>query len=259
MEATIAPGFLGVPGVDAWLFFALAGASFVTSLIGAALGAAGGVVLIVILAQVFPPAVLVPIHTVVQLGVGSSRAMLMWRWIMRHPIPPFMVGSVIGAATGAQVFVALPRELLQALLGAFVLLVVWLPSLGRIGASAPRFAAVGFAATFLGMFVSATGMVIAPFLASASPDRRNYAATVGTLMAFTHVMKLVAFGLLGVAIGAYVPLMAAMIATAACGNLVGRYALDIMTEGVFRLLFKLAVTVLALRLLWVAARDSGLI
>ena len=86
---------------------------------------------------------------------------------------PFVVGAVIGAAAGAKVFVALPMPWLQAILGAFILLVTWMPNLGRIGAERGRFAVLGFVTVFLGVFVSATGSLLAPFVASATPDRHN--------------------------------------------------------------------------------------
>jgi uncharacterized protein len=52
-----------------------------------------------------------------------------------------------------------------------------------------------------------------------------------------------------------VPLMAAMIATGAVGNWLGEVALHRMTGQRFRIVFQLVLTALALRLLWVAARD----
>ena len=99
--------------------------------------------------------------------------------------------------------------------------------------------------------------MIAPFVASISPERRHYAATTSILMAMTHTIKLVTFGLMGFAIGAYLPLMGAMVGTAFLGNLVGRRVLVRMPEHVFRILLKTLLTILALRLLWVAARDGG--
>ena len=60
------------------------------------------------------------------------------------------------------------------------------------------------------MFVSATGTLIAPFVASASPNRFNHVATLGALMAITHIAKLVALAP-SAAIG-FAPLMVAMIA-----------------------------------------------
>jgi len=107
--------------------------------------------------------------------------------------------------------------------------------------------------------VTWTGCLIGPFVASISPERRHYAAPTGTRMAMTNIIKLVTFGLMGFAIGAYLPLMAAMVATAAFGNWIGRHVLVRMPEHVFRVLLKTLLTALALRLLWIAARDGGII
>ena len=103
-------------------------------------------------------------------------------------------------------------------LAAHDLVVTWLPKLGRIGAERGRFLVLGFVATFVGVFVSATGTIVAPFVASAAPDRRNHAATLGALMIFVHTAKMLAFGFLGFAIAAYLPLMFFMIVAGAAGN-----------------------------------------
>jgi uncharacterized protein len=137
------------------------------------------------------------------------------------------------------------------------LLVTWMPNLGRIGAERGRFALLGFATTFLGVFVSATGTLLAPFVASATPDRRVHVATMGALMAIAHIAKVAAFGFIGFAIGRYVPLMAAMIAAGAVGNWIGEVALLRTSERRFRLVLQITLTLLGLRLLWGAAVDAG--
>jgi uncharacterized membrane protein YfcA len=195
---------------------------------------------------------------VVQLGVGSSRTFILRGYILWPTLLPFIAGSVVGAAAAAPIFVSLPGPVLQGIVGGFILLIAWMPEFGRIGPEGSRFALLGLAATFAGMFVSSTGSLLAPFVASISPDRRNYAATTATLMAMAHIVKLVAFGLMGFAIGAYLPLMAAMIGTAALGNWIGRRLLVRMPEQVFRAVLKTLLSILALRLLWVAARDGGI-
>ncbi len=248
MEAS----FLGMPGVDPWLLLGLSAASFVTTFLSVALAMGGGLMLLAILAMFFPPAVLIPVHTMVQLGVGTSRVLLMWRHILRDTVLPFTIGAALGAAAGAQIFVTLPTTLLQGILGVFMVTVTWLPHLGRFGPERGRFALLGGAATFLGIFVSATGTLVSPFVAAASPDRRNHSATLAILMTIVHIMKIIAFGTLGVGLGAYLPLVAAMITTAALGNWAGRAALDRMEESWYRLAFKIVMTVLALRLFWVA-------
>jgi uncharacterized membrane protein YfcA len=249
--------FLGTPDVGPLLFAGLVLASFVTAFIGVYTGAAGGVILLAIMALAMAPAALIPVHTVVMLGTGATRTVIMWRYVMRWTVLPFTIGAIIGAAAGAKLFVAMPTSTLLGILGGFVLLVTWMPKLGRLGAERGRFAFLGFGTTFLGIFVSATGTLLAPFVASAAPDRRNHAATLGSLMLIAHLAKLVAFGFIGVAIGAFLPLMAAMVVAGAVGNWIGEKALDRTSEQRFRLIFQIVLTALALRLLWSAAVGAG--
>ena len=131
--------FLGMPDVSPLVFFGLPVASFLTAFLGVSTGAAGGLLLLAIMATVLPPAVLIPLHTVVQLGSGVSRTFFMWRYIMSGAITPFVIGAVLGATAGAKIFVSLPVTMLQGILGAFILVVTWMPRLGRIGAERTRF------------------------------------------------------------------------------------------------------------------------
>jgi len=249
--------FLGTPDVGPLLFAGLMLASLVTSFIGVFTGAAGGIVLLGLMAMVMPPLVLIPVHTVVMLGAGATRTMIMWRNVMRPSVLPFVIGSAIGAAAGAKIFVALSTMWLEFILGGFVLLVTWMPNLGRFGAERGRFAILGFMTTFLGVFVSATGTLLAPFIAASTPDRRVHVATMGALMMIAHIAKIVAFGFIGFAVGHYVPLMAAMILAGAVGNWVGEVALLRTSETSFRLVLQVALTLLGLRLLWSAAGHAG--
>lgn len=133
----------------------------------------------------------------------------------------------------------------------------WLPKLGRVGAARGRLAFLGFGTTFLGVFVSATGTLLAPFVASAAPDHYQRAATPGALMTVVHIAKLVAFGFIGFAIGSFVPLMAAMVLAGGLGNWLGERALGYTSEQRFRLMLQLVLTALALRLIWTAVPELG--
>jgi uncharacterized membrane protein YfcA len=76
-------------------------------------------------------------------------------------------------------------------------------------------------------------------------------------MTIVHIAKLAAFIFVGFAVGSFAPLMAAMIVTGAAGNWLGEVALHHTPERSFRLVLQLTLTALALRLLWVAARELG--
>ena len=127
----------------------------------------------------------------------------------------------------------------------------------RVGINKKRFGGLGFGATFIGMFVSATGTMVGPFVAGAAETRQNHASTMAGLMAICHICKLVAFGFLGISLSAYLPLIAAMIASGILGNFAGRFFLDKMPEHWFRRTFKILMTALALRLLYVAGVEIG--
>ena len=110
-------------------FFVLCLVSFLGSLIAGALGLGGGVLVLATMANLLPPMALVPIHGVVQLGSNLSRAVLSWRQTLMSIVTPFFIGTIIGAAVGAQFVVALPKSLLQLLIAVFILASTWLPNL----------------------------------------------------------------------------------------------------------------------------------
>lgn len=249
------PGFLGVPGVDGWVFAALTAGSFFTHFFGMVAGTAGGLMLLAILATVFPPVIVVPMHTLVQLVSNIGRVAMMWSYVLRELLLPFLAGAAIGAFAGAKIFVSLSAGVLQGIIAIFIILAAWLPSLATMGEARGRFAVVGFGATFLGVFVSATGTLVGPFVHHATSDRRNYVATFGALMTIMHAAKMVAFVTVGIALGAYTPLIISLIASGIAATWAGRIALDHMPERVFRTVFRVILTILAIRLLWVAGRE----
>lgn len=251
--------FLGVPGVDGLIFAGLALASLATAFIASTTGSAGGLLLLGLLALVFPPVVLIPLHTTVMLGDNISRVVILRRHILRAALLPFFIGAALGAAAGGRIFVALPTATLQFILGVLIIVFTWMPKIAGAGSLRGRFGLAGFAATFVGIFVSATGALVAPFVAAACADRRALVGTFSAVMGLVHLCKLVAFGLLGAALASYLPLMAAMVATAALGNLAGSRVLGRMPEHGFRLVFRVVLTALALRILWLAAGNAGLV
>ncbi len=249
--------FLGVPDVSLWLAIALAITATFTTFLGTVTGTAGGLLLLASMTFFFPLAVLIPMHTMIQLGAGTSRMFMMWRYVKKNLIVPFAIGSVIGAFAGAQIFTTLPSVILQGMLGIFILVVMYTPKLGAGGPERLRFGVLGGAATFLGIFVSATGTFLSPFVAHASKDRHVHVSTMATLMAISHISKLVAFGFVGLAIGAYLPLVVLMILGTVAGNWIGQRTLTRMPEKLFRRIFQILLTILALRLLVGAVLEAG--
>ena len=246
-----------VPGVTPWTFVGLTVLSFFTSALGVVAGLGGGVLLIGVMATIFPPATLIPLHGTVLFGTNVGRAIIMRRMVLAHLIPAFALGAVGGALVGGQIVVSLPTATLQIILGAFILYICWAPSPRATAYSRNRFFSLGAGGMLLGMFVGSSGSLIAPFIAAACPDRQNYVATHSVLMSLVHGLKIAVFGLLGFAITAYLPLMAAMIAAAFFGSWSGRTLLRRMPEPLFRRIFQVVLSLLAVRLLYAGARGAG--
>jgi uncharacterized membrane protein YfcA len=244
--------FLGMIGINVWVFTGLSVAALGAAFIAAIVGTAGGLILIAVMAFVFPPALLIPLHTVVQLGAATSMAISRWRYLMSDMVLPFTVGTAIGAAIGGRIFVSLPENVLLLALGISILALAWVPKIAQFGPERGRFVFVGFVVTFLGVFISATGTLLSAFTAAVAPGRRNHIATLGVLMTIVHLAKLAAFGLLGVSFGSYGPLIAAMIVTSFIGTYIGKYALDRIPERLFRIGIQTMLTLLSIRLIWIA-------
>lgn len=240
------------PGLDAGVTLTLFLTSMIASFITIAFGIGGGVLLLAVMASLVPPAALIPVHGVVQLGSNGGRMIFMFRHIHWQPCLSFAIGSLLGVAGGGALVFNLPPALVQVGVGLFVLWSIfrkpprWMSGMPAIS---------GALSSFLTMFFGATGPFVATFTKSLDLDRHAYVATHGTLMTIQHLLKTLVFGFLGFAFAPWAGFIAAMIAAGAVGTLLGRLVLDRMTDHRFRLALNIVLCLLALRLVWSGLMD----
>jgi len=120
------PSLLPV-GLDPTLAVILIGLSFVTSLITATFSLGGGTLMIAILALVFPPAVVVPVHGCVQLGSNAGRALVQREHVQWNLIVWISLGAIVGIVAGGQFVTLLPEQIFTIAIAVFVLITTWLP------------------------------------------------------------------------------------------------------------------------------------
>ncbi len=250
-------GFL-IQGTDLTLFgyWVLCSISFLGSFLAATLGLGGGVLVLATMAQFLPPTVLVPIHGVVQLGSNLGRAILMVREAKWSIVPACLVGTLLGAAVGAQVVVTLPTRVLQVVLGVFILYATWAPRFQSSQPSRVKFFMVGAVSTLVTMFVGATGALVAPFVAAACAHRREMVSTHAVVMSIQHGFKVIAFGAIGFAFGPYISLLAGLLLFGFMGTYAGGIVLNRLPERLFRSGLRMILTLLSLRLLYSALAQS---
>ena len=184
--------------------------SFFTSLVSAAFGLGGGAVLLAVLANLLPAAAIIPVHGVVQVGSNLGRAAVLFTHIDRTVLVPFARSPAFLRHSGAL---------------------------------------VGLFSSFLTMFFGGTGPFIAAYIKTLGHDRLRHVATHASLMTLQHVLKSLAFGVLGFAFADWLPLVAMMILAGFLGTVAGKAVLTRIDERRFRLALNALLVVLALRLI----------
>ena len=252
MELSLFPEAIG-SGVGLFLLLA----SAVTSMITATLGAGGGVLLLVLMASWMPPAAIIPVHGMIQLGSNAGRATLTRKHIDWKVIAAFAPGVLLGAALGAWLLVDLPEYLWQLTIALFVLYLCWGPKLPKASFGAPGIFLASAVTSFISLFVGATGPLVAAFIKQIHTDRFRTVSTFATAMVLQHAPKALVFTVAGFVFSEWLLFILAMIACGFAGTWVGLHLLNTMSNRWFSWVFNIALTLLAFRLLWQAAISSG--
>lgn len=229
----------GVGPIAATLVIA---ASFFTSALTAAFGLGGGLALLGVMGALFPPAAVIPVHGLAQLGSNAGRFYLQRASVVWEIALWFAAGSLIGTIIGARLFVEVPERLLQALIGAFVLLTVWGPKPKGFSPGVKTYAITGAASAVLSMFVGATGPIAAAMVGAARLDKLKTTATHAAAMSAQHLLKALAFGFVGFAYADWAVLIIAVVISGFLGTTIGTKALHAMPEERFRKGFTMMLT-----------------
>ncbi|MEM7407353.1 MAG: sulfite exporter TauE/SafE family protein [Pseudomonadota bacterium] len=247
-----------LPELLSWpVALALLVCSFLMSATTAVLGVGGGVGMLAVMAPLFPPAVLLPIHGIVQLGSNGGRAIIMREHVHRRIFVFFLAGGIVGTILAANLFVALPTAALQIVLALFIVFLVWAPKIRKFSVSDEGFLGVGFVVNFLGMFLGAAGPLFGACMASDRHNRHTIVATQGACVSMHYLLKAIAFGIIGFAYTEWVAFIVAMVAAGFGGTLAGGKLLDKVPEQQFARAFRIILTIFALKLLWDGVASAG--
>jgi uncharacterized protein len=239
------------PHLGQWAGIGLIALSFLTSLITATFSLGGGSLLIVVMTLVMPPVVVVPVHGFIQLGSNAGRALVQRAHIQWNFILWLGLGAVIGSVIGGKFAYLLPDQWFAATIGFFVLVTTWLPQPKIMATSRLLQFVGGVVISAIAMVVGAAGPLVAAFVRSI-PDRRQLVATHGTLLTIQHGIKVIVFMAMGFAFRQYLPLILLMVISGFAGTAVGSRMLVHVPEKVFRLGFRILLSVAAVGLIWQA-------
>lgn len=223
-----------------------------TSMLTAAMGIGGGLLLLAVMGQIVPLTALIPVHGLVQLGSNANRALMMRRHIDWRMAGLFAAGAIPGALLASRVVIQLPLATIQLCIGLFILWLVWGPKLDKHELSRGSLMLMGALTTVLTVFVGATGPLVGAFIHRNGFDRFRTVATFATCLSVQHLLKAAVFSFIGFTFLDWLGLSLAMIASGALGTWIGLHLLKKIPAERFSPIFKTLVTLLALRMLWLA-------
>ena len=235
------------PDVAPLVALSLMAVSFASSFITISFGIGGGGLMLAVMASLLPPAALVPVHGVVQFGSNAGRTAMMARHIQWGPALWFAVGIVLGIGLGASVVPAIPPAVVLIGVGLFLIWTVlskppaWMRDWPLL---------TGTLTSVLSMAFGASGPFVNTYVKSLDQGRHAHVATTAVLLSGQHLLKALAFGVLGFAYAPWAGLIAALILCGLAGTWTGKQVLNRLSDARFRQALNAVLLLLSARLVW---------
>lgn len=226
-------------------------AALAASALSGVLGMGGGVLLLAVMTALLDPALVVPLHGVVQLVSNFTRAAALRRdvswWIVGRYVPLM----VVGAWLGLQLYRGADLPWFRPAVGAFIVSSLLWDRFKPKRLQLPRwvFLPAGLGGGFLAIVVGASGPYLAAFFLRDDLDRKEIVATKAAVQTFGHFLKIPAFLSIGFAYHRHLETLVPLLACVVAGTFLGTQLLHRMSERAFRPLFRGVLSLLALRLL----------
>lgn len=230
--------------------FLLLATSFVTSFINATIGVGGGVLMLAMLLLLLPAEAVIPVHALIQLLSNIGRTAAFRSNIDSKIVKSFAPGCLMGSIAAAFILVNIPGWLLEIVIGLFIVWTLFGDSNNKADNSGTNhYFGIGCGTSFVSSFVGATGPLVIAFLRRENLSKQNLIGTHGACMTIQHLIKLLAFGVVGISVAKWWLLFLLLGLSGFLGTLAGRKVLFSLSEKVFSKIFKTALVILCIKIL----------
>jgi uncharacterized membrane protein YfcA len=223
-----------------------------TAALTAMIGFGGGAILIGVMLLFMPPAVVIPLHGVVQVFANSWRVFLFRHYIGWHLVWRFVLLMPLGILVGLWFFQGLSKEAIQVFIGSVVLVSLFARRLKRfrdkdlpLGAFIP----LGFLGGILNIMVGVVGPLMGVLVVRRELKKEQVIGTLGFFGLIGHVLKVGAFGLVGFRFMEHLPALAVLLPSVVLGVALGKWLLGHFNERIFMIVFQGLLVVLSFKLI----------
>jgi len=236
-------------------------AALITSSISAVIGMGGGIILLGIMAIMIPDGYMViALHGIIQMVSNGTRTFVFRDYLKRNLILEFLFGAMFGLTLSALMIYGIMKyyevssadqiqfDYLKPIIGIYILWFLYLKGQKKERKN-KLFIIVGFISGLSTIFVGATGPLIAPFFLSKHLTKENIIANKAACQIISHLGKIPIFIYFFHVdyIGEY-SLLLPLIVAVYIGTNIGKRLLNFVPETTFKLLFKVCLTIIAIRL-----------
>ena len=230
--------------------------SFLAALVNAAFANGGAMVILAVTSTVLPVSAIVPMHSTLLLGSTASRSLVFREFIDWRIAGPFLFGSVVAVAIAARLYVELPDSIIALAIALVMLIAIWLPAVSWRPRLRHPWVIVGFIHSFLSTLF-AYGALLHAIILHTGLKRRQVVGTMAMALTGMGAFKITGYAINGFDYRPYLPVIAMSVVVAFIGTWVGKLIIDRVSEKMFRVVFRLFVTITALRLVWVSLMTAG--
>ena len=240
-----------------WVFYTLVASSFVAAAFNAAFAVGGAVIILATTTAVLPVAAVVPLHSGLLVGSTVGRLLMFWRHVDWGIAKPFLFGSFVGGMLGARTYFELPEQAIAIAIAIVMLVAIWLPDVKWRPKLKRPWLIVGFVHTLLSTLF-AYGAVLQSVALHAGLKRRELIATMAGCLSGMSVFKLGGYAWFGFDYRPYLVLIVVAMLASFLGTWVGKRLGEHLPEKQFRFIYRVLITVTAVRLLYVSLTAADL-
>jgi uncharacterized membrane protein YfcA len=226
-------------------------AALLASAISGVLGMGGGSVLLAVMASGLDPALVVPIHGVVQLASNSTRTFVLLRSVAWKLVALYAPAMILGVWLGLRLYEGSTLPWFKPAIGVFIFSFLAWDRFKPERLELPDWAYIpaGIGGGLLTITIGAAGPYLSAFFLRKDLDKERIIATKAAIQTLGHFLKIPAFLSIGFDYRSQLGIIGPLLACSIVGTMIGTWVLARVDEGVFRSVFRIALVLLAARLL----------
>lgn len=235
--------------------YAIIVGSFFAAVSNAAFSSGGALIILAVTSSVLPVGAVVPIHSTLLIGSTASRAFVFRDHVDWRIAGPFLAGSAIAVALASRLFFALPDTAIAIAIATVMLVAIWLPAIRWRPRIRHPWVVVGFVHSFFSTLF-AYGALLHAVMLHTGLARREIVGTMAAALTGMSLFKILGYSVNGFDYRPFLATIALSLLAALAGTWVGKQVIDRISERTFRIVFRVLVTLTAIRLLYVTIANA---